>query len=704
MNLRKTKLFKTINTGNPKQVMGALWEYLKTGKDVNLRDEETGGNLLHLLVDHGENFADPETVQAIYMLVCKDIEIDAQDKDGETGLHKVMRKPGTYRIMMALIRCGADTRIVNNDGKTAEDILITEKPEGWEEMYHWYKKFKPGLWAALSEENPDRKVVQRLLRQWCRLTCVKNGKVVNIKSLVKDDIHKVDLLRMIEEFENQNEMCLALNAGFGFIVKSWVKQGIELLKDVDSNAMDYSYQHKYPEFPEVPRPILAAAWESNNYDAVDVLLEMEPDTRVLWTDDAESKNPPKPLFFQIICGVTAPRDEKIVHRVLKGADLTARDREGHTILHKIVLHDRPENAAENTLRVAMSYGADLSARDCNGRTPRDLAKKLQKEHYCKCIDEYIIKLVKDRKFEDIERLILHNYDHLLDITDSGNRTLVDIAKKYGTRQIHEVVKLTAAIQAYVKRVFQAVDDGSLEDLKKLLSCKRYANVRDRCGRSLLHRAILKKHKPLISFLLDECAGHVALGDTLDRTPLHYGYLFIPEEKAIIKKMIDKGALVKRRDAFGRLAEDLTVEKCGSQEHRKVQKEIEDFDLNIYLCDSDFEQTFKKAIQSLTSGLQAFGDVSRYSSTLFDCVDHKQTEIAKYLITNGFKTDIYKQYQKCDPSDPMCAMMECGHSMTSLKERAMDKKCDEIVKLIEQVSLGKIKVQNTQQNGLSMYGV
>lgn len=30
---------------------------------------------------------------------------------------------------------------------------------------------------------------------------------------------------MIEEFENQNEMCLALNAGFGFIVKSWVKQG-----------------------------------------------------------------------------------------------------------------------------------------------------------------------------------------------------------------------------------------------------------------------------------------------------------------------------------------------------------------------------------------------------------------------------------------------------------------------------------------------
>lgn len=57
-----------------------------------------------------------------------------------------------------------------------------------------------------------------------------------------------------------------------------------------------------------------------------------------------------------------------------------------------------------------------------------------------------------------------------------------------------------------------------------------------------------------------------------------------------------------------------------------------------------------------------------------------------------------QYQKCDPSDPMCAMMECGHSMTSLKERAMDKKCDEIVKLIEQVSLGKV---NTHWNLISI---
>lgn len=48
--------------------------------------------------------------------------------------------------------------------------------------------------------------------------------------------------------------------------------------------------------------------------------------------------------------------------------------------------------------------------------------------------------------------------------------------------------------------------------------------------------------------------------------------------------------------YGRLAEEMKVEKCGSREYEKIKKEIEDFDLNIYLSDSDFEQTFKKAIQ------------------------------------------------------------------------------------------------------------
>lgn len=78
--------------------------------------------------------------------------------------------------------------------------------------------------------------------------------------------------------------------------------------------------------------------------------------------------------------------------------------------------------------------------------------------------------------------------------------------------VHEIYLF--CYQAYVKRIYQAVNEGSVEDIKKLLSCKRYASVRDRCGRTLLHQAILKQQIPVVSYLLEECPGHVTLGDTV----------------------------------------------------------------------------------------------------------------------------------------------------------------------------------------------
>ena len=145
--------------------------------------------------------------------------------------------------------------------------------------------------------------------------------------------------------------------------------------------------------------------------------------------------------FQILCGVGAPYEERIVQRVLTGSDLKARDNLGQSILHLAVSTNQPESIVKTIL----SNGVDIAARDCQGRTARDLAEKLNRPKHVKLIDDHVIKLLKDKKFEPIERLILHNYDHLLDISD-GSKTLVDIAKKSSTRNIYEVVKLTAPIQ------------------------------------------------------------------------------------------------------------------------------------------------------------------------------------------------------------------------------------------------------------------
>ncbi|XP_045216690.2 uncharacterized protein LOC123566547 isoform X1 [Mercenaria mercenaria] len=704
MSLRKLKLFKIIQTGTTEAILKALMDYLKSGKDPNIRDDVTGGTLLHLIVEHGDRFITGQTVSGVYMLVCKDIDIDARDNMGETGLHKAMRIKGGYRIILALMRCGADTAIKNNNGLDVEQLLEKERPDGWEENLHWYRKLKPGLWCALNCENPDRKLVETLLKNWCRVTTVKQGKVMSMKFLVENDIHKVDLLQLLEKYENTNELALATTAGMGFIVRMWVKQGI--ISNMDVNTKDYCYQYHWSDAPVSPRPIIAASWESNNFEAVDVIMELKPDTRVLWTPDHDYKNPPKPVFFQVLCGLGAPYDEKITMRVLKGSDLTARDSTGQTILHVAV----STNQSDSIFRHILQCGVDLSARDCQGRTARDLAEKSNRPKYVRLIDEFVIKLVKEKKFETIEKLILQNYDHILDMSE-GSRSMTEIAKKSSTKNIYEIVKLTAPIQAYVRRVFQSVDDGATEDLRKLLNCKRYGEVRDRCGRTVLHRAILKRREDIILYLLEEFPVLINSRDSLDRTPLHYAQLFI-ENADTVNRMTKLGADPKLFDANGLTTNDYKKDVCGNQKFQRLQKEVKDFDLNVYLSETDFETTFKSAIssgdletvKSLVTGLKSFGDVSRYSSTLFDCLDSRAVEIAKFLIVNGFQTDVYKQYNKCDPNDPMCAMMECGHSMTSLKERAQELKLEDISRMIEAASNGKLQLQKPEEVTLPGYGL
>jgi len=68
---------------------------------------------------------------------------------------------------------------------------------------------------------------------------------------------------------------------------------------MDVNTKDYCYQYHWRDTPLAPRPLVAASWESSSYDSVDVIMELNPDTRVLWTPDNEAKNPPKPVFFQV---------------------------------------------------------------------------------------------------------------------------------------------------------------------------------------------------------------------------------------------------------------------------------------------------------------------------------------------------------------------------------------------------------------------
>lgn len=48
------------------------------------------------------------------------------------------------------------------------------------------------------------------------------------------------------------------------------------------------------------------------------------------------------------------------------------------------------------------------------------------------------------------------------------------------------------------------------------------------------------------------------------------------------------------------------------------------------------------VTRLVSGLKEHGEVKRFNSVLFDCVDQRREDIAIFLLRNGFQCDIYKQ--------------------------------------------------------------
>ena len=66
---------------------------------------------------------------------------------------------------------------------------------------------------------------------------------------------------------------------------------------IDVNTKDFSHTLQFGHHPHTPQPLLAAAWEQNNYDIVDAIMEFQPDTSIMYSNGQDER--PKPLFFQV---------------------------------------------------------------------------------------------------------------------------------------------------------------------------------------------------------------------------------------------------------------------------------------------------------------------------------------------------------------------------------------------------------------------
>ena len=102
--LRAHCLYKAIVEQDAESVSdcGAAANQGRPGPKI--RDCKSGENLLHVVVKLHRKFQDPRAIPVVYTLCFKGTDVNGQDGQGDTPLHKVVQKEGASCIMKAIMR------------------------------------------------------------------------------------------------------------------------------------------------------------------------------------------------------------------------------------------------------------------------------------------------------------------------------------------------------------------------------------------------------------------------------------------------------------------------------------------------------------------------------------------------------------------------------------------------------------------------
>lgn len=86
------------------------------------------------------------------------------------------------------------------------------------------------------------------------------------------------------------------------------------------------------------------------------------------------------------------------------------------------------------------------------------------------------------------------------IAGQGDRLL---SVKSEDRQVIDFLKLVPAYMEKIKAVHTAVSHGNLDEVKKILTRKRFALCRDQYGASPLHLAVLHGHVDILIYIITQ---------------------------------------------------------------------------------------------------------------------------------------------------------------------------------------------------------
>jgi ankyrin repeat protein len=264
-----------------------------------------------------------------------------------------------------------------------------------------------------------------------------------------------------------------------------------------------------------PRPDKRAemlgAIERGDFNVVKTLLESEPElANAVFAENST------PLHVAMLC------NHKEIVRLLisNGADVNAKDDNGYTPLFAATL-DHEAGDRRETVKFLIAHGADVNATDTLGQTALHNAARVGKK-------------------EVVEVLLANKADPSLETTSGITAEQLADATEH-----HEIVALLKEAATSANEIHEPVTNGDINRVEAVLKNKpALANALDASGKTPLHIAVMFDRNEIIELLIT-LGAHVDSKDRDGRTPFQQAMMVNSYEIAEI--LMKRGANVDAKN-------------------------------------------------------------------------------------------------------------------------------------------------------------
>ncbi|XP_069964080.1 uncharacterized protein [Bactrocera oleae] len=232
------------------------------------------------------------------------------------------------------------------------------------------------------------------------------------------------------------------------------------------------------------------------------------------------------------------------------ANVDDRDEHGQSMLHFACARSHRRGALMHLIEES---NIDITYRDELYRTARDVSLQANQPSNAKDIDRYVLSLAVIGDVKPFEMLAAEGYDHIVDITDDNELSIVEIAVEREHEELANFLRNLRTLEELREELHQMIRDGNVGRAKEIVAepnGKWLLKAKNYYGRTALHIAVLKENEEVVEHFVNIYPEALKIGDNLERTVLHYA-MGTNAIESLSRILIQKGAKRTTKDLKGR---------------------------------------------------------------------------------------------------------------------------------------------------------